>query len=313
MERLIIDTDPGVDDAHAIMMAAAHPGAKIEAITAVAGNVSLEHTVRNALTIVEAVEQDIPVYAGCDGPLIYSSEDASQWHGQDGLGDANLRPKTRPVESEHAAVALVRMVNEAPGEYTLVALGPLTNIAIALKLDPTLPHKIKRLLDMGGAVSAHGNTRNVSAEFNIYADPEAAYIVFEAWHQAHKIIELVDWEVTARHSISPATMDKWMSMTTPKARFFQKLSAMTVQNVLQATRGTMALFDADPLTMAVALEPDCVVRAEKHYVTIETNGRYTRGQTTVDWLRRTGHHANASIILEVNQQRFLDLIEQSLV
>ncbi|MCB8944153.1 MAG: nucleoside hydrolase [Ardenticatenaceae bacterium] len=339
MERLIIDTDPGVDDAHAIMMAAAHPGAKIEAITAVGGNVGLEHTVRNALTIVEAIGQDIPVYAGCDGPLMSAGEDAAHVHGSDGLGDAGLRPQSRTAEKEHAAVALVRMVNESPGELTLVAIGPLTNIAVALKLDPMLPYKIKRFVDMGGAVSSHGNTPNVSAEFNIYADPEAAHIVFAAWHEANRVIELIDWEATARHGIPLAMMNKWMALDTPKARFFQKLSAATMAYVLKLSGGDFsfgedlpdsgaannphkednplheqrkALYDADPLAMAVALEPSCVVRAAKRYVTVEVNGRYTRGQTTVDWLNRSGQPANVSIIMEVNHQRFLDLIEQSL-
>lgn len=313
MERLIIDTDPGVDDAHAILMAAAHPHAKIEAIMAVGGNVGLEHTTRNALTIVEAIGQDIPVYAGCDGALLSSGEDAAHVHGFDGLGDVGLRPQTRQMEKEHAAMALVRMVNENPDVYTLVAIGPLTNIAVALKLDPALPHKIKRFVDMGGAVTAHGNTPNVSAEFNIYADPEAAHIVFEAWHNSGRLIELIDWEVTARYGIPLPLMEKWMALETSLGKFFQKLSAATVQYVLGLTRGDKALYDADPLAMMVALEPDSVLRAEERYVMIETDGRYTRGQTTVDWLNRLKQAPNASIIMEVNQERFYTLIEQSLM
>ncbi|MEZ4595130.1 MAG: nucleoside hydrolase, partial [Chloroflexota bacterium] len=196
MEKLIIDTDPGVDDAQAILMAAAHPNATIAAILAVGGNVGLEHTLRNALTLVEVVEQDIPVYAGCSKPLVIFQEDAADVHGQDGLGDVGLVPQTRTAESEHAALALVRLANESPGEYTLVAIGPLTNIAVALTLDPTLPEKLKRFVVMGGAVTAHGNTSNVSAEFNIFYDPEAAHVVFEAWEAHGGLIELVDWEAT---------------------------------------------------------------------------------------------------------------------
>ena len=184
MERLIIDTDPGVDDAQAILLAAAHPNAKIEALMTVGGNVGLEHTTRNALAIVEQIQQDIPVYEGCDGPLVMFSEDAADVHGDDGLGDCGIRPQERTKMGEHAALAHVRLINESPGEYTLVAIGPLTNIAVALKLDPTLPEKVKRFVVMGGAVTAHGNTSNITAEFNIFADPEAAHVVFEAWGAA---------------------------------------------------------------------------------------------------------------------------------
>ncbi|MCP4419280.1 MAG: nucleoside hydrolase, partial [Chloroflexi bacterium] len=193
---------PGVDDAQAILMAAAHPNATIAAILAVGGNVGLEHTLRNSLTLVEMVGQEIPVFPGCDKPFVIFQEDAAFVHGQDGLGDVGFVPKTRQPETEHAALALTRMANEAPGAYTLVAIGPLTNIAVALKLDPALPTKLKRLVIMGGAVTAHGNTSNVSAEFNIYHDPEAAHVVFEAWGQSGKIIELIDWEATLRHGIS---------------------------------------------------------------------------------------------------------------
>ncbi|HFC12442.1 MAG TPA: nucleoside hydrolase, partial [Anaerolineae bacterium] len=170
MQRLIIDTDPGVDDAQAILMASAHPNCKIEALMVVGGNVGLAHTVRNALTLVELVGQDIPVYAGCGEPLIGFQEDAAFVHGKDGLGDAGMRPKVRQAEQEHATNALIRMVTAEPNTFTLAAIGPLTNIALAVKLDPMLPHKINRFVVMGGAVTGKGNTGNFSAEFNIYHD-----------------------------------------------------------------------------------------------------------------------------------------------
>ena len=158
MERIIIDTDPGVDDAHAIMMALAHPNVKVEALTVVGGNVGLHHTVANACKILDVMGADVPVFAGCERPLIYETKDAAQVHGSDGLGDAGLPTSSRKVEAEHAAVALVRMVNENPGELTLVAIGPLTNVAVALKLDPELPQKFKHFVVMGGTIVAKGNT-----------------------------------------------------------------------------------------------------------------------------------------------------------
>ncbi|MGB1253023.1 MAG: nucleoside hydrolase [Candidatus Promineifilaceae bacterium] len=311
MQRLIIDTDPGVDDAQAILMAAAHPNTKIEALLAVGGNVGLEHTVRNALALTEVVGQDIPVFAGCGPPLVMFQEDAAGWHGADGLGGASFEPATRRVESEHASLALIRMANESPNELTLAAIGPLTNIALALKLDPELPHKLKRFVVMGGAVTAQGNTSNVSAEFNIFYDPEAAHIVFEAWAKAGLIIELVDWEATVRHCIPETIIERCEAMDTPKAEFFRNLTRRSIGLTIER-EGRKFLYAADPLAMAVVLEPDIVTQAEQHHLTVELQGAYTRGQTVVDWRNRLGKTPNVNIVLEIDRERFYALVVNSL-
>ncbi len=310
MERLIIDTDPGIDDAQAILMAAAHP-TKIEAIMAVGGNVGLEHTLRNALALTEIVGQDIPVYPGCDRPLVMFQEDAAFVHGTDGLGDVGIVPQRHQAQTEHAANALIRLVNDVPNEFTLVAIGPLTNIAVALMLDPDLPHKLKRLVIMGGAVTAHGNTASVAAEFNIYYDPEAAHVVFDAWAKASQLIEVIDWEATIRHVIPGDTLKRWLAFNTPKSEFFQKITANLIKWIVE-NRGQHMLYAADPLAMAVALEPDIVTRSEQHHLSIELVGTQTRGQTVVDWQDRLGKKANANIVLEVDIERFGALMEQGL-
>jgi purine nucleosidase len=308
MKRIIIDTDPGVDDAHAIMMAFAHPGVKVEAITTVAGNVGLARTTANACTILDLLEADTPVFAGCASALVdLGSEDAAHVHGGDGLGDAGFPPSGRPVEEEHAADALVRLANESPGELTLITIGPLTNLAVALKLDPHLPEKFETLFVMGGAIWSKGNTVNVSAEFNIYADPEAAHIVFDAWPE----LTLASWEATMAHGFSPELVQKWLAMDTDRARFFSKITADVIDFITNMV-GQPMLFGADALAMAVMLEPDIVQKAERHHVTIELNGRTTRGQTTVDWSDRSGHSPNVNVILEVNQARFDELLEMGL-
>lgn len=312
MQRLIIDTDPGVDDAQAILLASAHHGTKIEAILTVGGNVGLAHTTRNALAIVEAIGQDIPVYAGCDGPLVHFGEDAAWVHGADGLGDSGIVPASRRVEPLHAAQALVQMVNEEPGAFTLVAIGPLTNIALALKLDPELPMKVGRFVDMGGAVTGKGNTSNVVAEFNIFADPEAAHIVFEEWAEAGQMIEVVDWEATARHGIPLTLVEKWRGLRTQRAAFFNAVSSRSLDVVAQKF-GRTAMLSADALALAVVVDPDCVVRAESRYLVVETGGRYARGQTIVDWNGRMGKPSNASIVLDVDLDRFHALFEAGLM
>jgi purine nucleosidase len=308
MKRFIIDTDPGVDDAHAIMMALAHPEARVEAITTVAGNVDLERTTANACKILDVFEANIPIYPGCSSALIgIGNKDAAEFHGEDGLGDCGYPASERRVEVEHASAALVRLANDSPGELSLIAIGPLTNLAVALKLDPNLPGKFKELFIMGGAIYARGNTPNMSAEFNIFADPEAAHIVFGAWPQ----FTLVSWETTMAHSFSPETVQRWLAMETARGQFFQRITKNVI-GILEGIFGQPVLLGADALAMAVLLEPDIVQKADQHYLTVELNGRTTRGQTVVDWMDRGGQPANANIVLEVDQARFEELLEMGL-
>lgn len=309
MEHLIIDTDPGIDDALAILMAGVHPQTQIEALLTVAGNVSLNHTTRNAGIILDQLNLDVPIYAGCAEPFVGDGTDAAYVHGHDGIGNTGFT-SSRASQPEHAALALLNLVNAHPGHYTLVALGPLTNIAVALKLDPQLPHKLKRLVMMAGAVSAHGNMQ-VCTEFNVYADPDAAHVVFNAWAQTGRLIELIDWEVTMRYGFTAEMQAQWAQMGTTKSDFFTAVSAHANQFIAQH-RGRTTQYYADPVAMSVALEPDIVTKYEDHYVAVELNGRLTRGQTITDWENRTGHPPNTRIIMALNGERLFQLVEQAL-
>lgn len=306
MRRLVIDTDPGVDDAHAIMMAFAHPEAQVEALTTVAGNVSLERTTANVCTILDVLEQDVPIYAGCDRPLLMRPTDASYVHGKDGLGDSGHPPSKRRVAGEHAVNALVRLANELPGELTLVAIGPLTNLALATRLDPKLPDKYRRLVVMGGAIRGMGNVMP-SAEFNVYTDPEAAAIVFDAWPG----LTLVSWETTLAHGLTLKQVETLMAVDSPRAAFFRRITQRTIEYIHQVL-GRHELLMPDGLAVAVALEPDIVRNVEAHYVQVELAGRHTRGQTTVDWFDRAGQAPNVSLVLEMDTQRVWDLMRAAL-
>jgi len=306
MNRFVIDTDPGVDDAHAIMMACAHPDAHIEAITTVAGNVALALTTANACTILDVLAQDVPVYAGCSRALVASTSDASYVHGKDGLGDSGYPPSSRKVSEEHAVNALIRLANESPGELTLVALGPLTNLALATRLYPALPKKYRRLVVMGGSIHGTGNITS-TAEFNIYTDPEAAAIVFEAWNG----LTLISWETTIEHSFSVAQIESLMAMDSPHARFFQRISRRTIE-YMREFMGREAMFAPDALAVAVALEPGIVRKAEKHYVQVELAGQYTRGQTMVDWFDRPQFTPNINLVLEVDAARLWELMQAAI-
>ncbi len=300
MTRLIIDTDPGVDDAHAILLGFAHPDAQIEAICTVAGNVSLERTTANACTILDVLGVDVPVYPGCDGAIIRAPHDAAYVHGDDGLGNSHYPPARHQPESEHAVLALIRLANESPGELTLCAIGPLTNLALATRLDPSLPQKYKRLVVMGGAIRGMGNmAANPSAEFNAWTDPEAAAIVFENWPG----LELVSWETTMAYGIPPEDVDKLMSAPTPRGEFFRKITRNTLEMIERLLNRKM-LFAPDPLAVAIAIEPDLVRHSERRYVQVEPSGSSTRGQTTVDWFGLTQREPNINLILEVDRDRF---------
>ena len=179
---LLIDTDPGVDDALALLMAFNDPRFDVVGLTIAAGNVGLDHTVANALKLCEVCGVDVPVFPGADAPMVHPARDAAYVHGRDGFGDTGYVPASRQAEAEHAALAILRLSHEHAGKLLLVALGPLTNVALALKLDPTLPSRIARCVIMGGSVTAHGNI-TPAAEFNIAFDPEAAHIVCSAFPQ----------------------------------------------------------------------------------------------------------------------------------
>lgn len=303
MKRLVIDTDPGVDDAQAIMMASAHPDAKIEALTTVSGNVSLSLNTANACKILDVLEESAPIYAGCEYALVEQAPNASFVHGSDGLGDCDIPTSSRKVEDEHAVNALVRLGNQFPGELSLVALGPLTNIAMAVRLDPELPSKYKELIVMGGAIYAKGNTHITTSEFNVYKDPEAAAIVFENWPE----FTLVSWETTMDHGLNVDKLKKLQESDSPRGQFFNKISVKTIAFIQEVLKREM-LFAADPLAMAVALEPDIVTESEKRFIQVELIGKASRGQTIVDWNGTTEKNPNANIVLKVNEDRFFELL-----
>ncbi|MCW0437627.1 nucleoside hydrolase [Xanthomonas sacchari] len=298
---LLIDTDPGVDDALALLMAFADPRHEVVGLTIAAGNVGLRHTVRNALKLCEvAGREDVPVFAGCADPLLHPSVDAGHVHGQDGFGDVDLPPAARGAEAEHAALAILRLSHQYAGRLLLVALGPLTNIALALKLDPTLPQRVGRFLVMGGAITCHGNI-TPAAEFNIAFDPEAAHIVFKAFPH----IEVADWEATVAHGLPHREVEQWLAVDVPKARFYELISRKT-RLWSEDARGEH-WYAADALAMAWALQPDGAEEVQARPMQIELSGVHTRGATLVDWNRQLGLPDNATMLIRYDHSRFLGL------
>ena len=308
--HLIIDTDAGVDDAQAIMLALAHPGVHVAAITTLTGNVHVDKVVPNVFTVLDVMGADVPVYRGAAHPLVTGYWQPEEGiHGSDGLGNLQNRPPTtRHEEPEPAALALVRLANEQPGHYTLVTLGPLTNVALACRLDPDFPLKIKRFVFMGGSISAIGNTPAITAEYNFYCDPEAARLALGAFADA----TMLSWEATMRNALNWDLYDQLAAINTTRGHFFRDITAVTSTFLRKLDLPGSAYMLPDPLAMAAALEPELVRESERHYVTAETGGTLTRGQGIVDYLQLTRQPANVDIIMAMDMDGIYALYERML-
>jgi purine nucleosidase len=289
MRSFLIDTDTASDDAVAILMALAAPDVRVAALTIVAGNVSAAQGARNALLTCEIAGVDIPVYLGADAPLIRAHLDAHWFHGADGMGDQGFAAPKRAPESGHAVDALIAHAAAEPG-LTLVTLGPLTNIALALARDPRFADNVGRCVVMGGAPCCEGNV-TPAAEYNIWVDPEAARRVF----RSKLPIEMVGWHVSRGAAVlSDAECDDLLKLGTPKARFAIACNARARAAYFLQT-GERGLSLADPTAMAVALDRAAGTSWRRHRVEIECASELTRGMTVVDRLNVTQDDNNRPI------------------
>jgi inosine-uridine nucleoside N-ribohydrolase len=270
--RVIIDTDPGVDDAFALLLAMRSPELKIEGITAVAGNVPLELTLPNALRMVEiAGRTDIPVAAGAKAPLLRRLVTAAYAHGENGLGGAVFpEPTTKPAP-EPAAEFIRSVIRKYPKEVTLITVGPLTNVAAALNSDPELASLVKGVVMMGGSLS--GGNITPAAEFNIYVDPEAARIVF----QSGIPVTMVGLDVTRRTSLTDEHVRVLEAAQNPVSQAAAKIARHAIDH--NRERGFLVGPNMhDSLAVAAFLDPS-ILKWKEYYVDVETTGELTAGQT----------------------------------
>src|SRR5215831_4649999 len=244
----LIDTDTASDDAVALIMALKASDLRVAAITTVAGNVNLEQATRNALYTVELCEARVPVYAGAAKPLLRVHQDATWFHGRDGLGDHGYQPSRREPEA-HAVEAIIDTI-EANEGLVLVTLGPLTNIALALAKRPEIAGKVSRCVVMGGAPCCEGNV-TPAAEFNIWVDPEAARIVFHSGLR----IELIGWQLCrGEAALNPAEIQSISGWPSERARFAIASNSFARQAFMTQT-GENGICLPDPVAMAIALDP----------------------------------------------------------
>ena len=301
-QRIIIDTDPGQDDAIAILLALASPELDVLGITAVAGNVPLALTERNARALVELAGRDTPVRAGAEAPLERALVTAEHVHGKTGLDGWDVPEPARALAPGHAADWIADTVlGEPEGSVTLVCLGPLTNAALALKRAPQIAARLERIVLMGGGYFEGGNITPM-AEFNIYVDPEAADVVFRAG--APLVVAPLD--VTHKALLPRAFIDGLSASGTPVGRacagmlgFYERFDV----EKYGSTGGPLH----DPCTIAWLLRPDLFTGRDCH-VAVETRSELCRGATSVDWWGVTPHMSNAHVLGDVDADGLFSLI-----
>ncbi|SEK91063.1 nucleoside hydrolase [Jannaschia helgolandensis] len=305
--KIIIDTDPGQDDAVAILLALASPELQVLGLTAVAGNVPLDLTARNARIVCELARRpDVPVFAGCDRPLARDLVTAEHVHGKTGLDGPQMAEPTMPLQDIHAVDFIIETLRaEAPGTVTLCPLGPLTNIATAFRRAPDIVARVQRIVLMGGAYFEVGNI-TPAAEFNIYVDPEAAKIVFAAGapitvlplDATHKALTTAD-RVQAFRDLGTEVG----RMVAAWADFFERFD--------KEKYGSAGAPLHDPCVIAWLLKPDLFTGREIN-VEIEVDSPLTRGMTVADWWRVTDRPANALFIGDVDADGFFSLLTERL-
>lgn len=304
--RLLIDTDTAADDAVAILMALRAPGTDVVALTTVAGNVSLDQATRNALLTLEVADRaEIPVHMGAAAPLAHELEFASNVHGDDGLSGSS-RPARGAPHRDPALDATLAHLRAAGPDLTWVALGPLTNLAHAIETDADACRRVRRVVVMGGVGDGVGNV-TPAAEFNFWADPQAAHVVLTAGLP----VRLVGWDISRRDSlVSDADLAALRASGDPAAAFAVAVTRCLYE--FSSTHHHPGFMDLpDPVAMAAALAPEHATWADR-WADVETEGRLTRGALVVDHLGTSGNEPNIELCTHYEPERFRALLHELL-
>lgn len=303
--KIILDCDPGHDDAMAILLALGSPEIDLLAITTVAGNQTLDKTTLNARRICTvAGALDVAIAGGCDRPLLRPLLTAPEIHGESGLDGPSFGEPAVPLQPQHAVDLILETVKANPGEVTLVPVGPLTNIAMALRKDPTLAGNVREVVLMGGSYT-RGNT-TPAAEFNIFVDPEAAEIVFTSGMP----ITMVGLDLTHQALATPEVLRRIEGIGSPLSRV-----VVDMLRFYQAAYGAQQGFGSppvhDPCAVAAVAIPH-TVRCKEAHVAVETAGRWTSGMTVVDFDLGEDRLANARVATELDVKSFWDMMVDAL-
>lgn len=304
-QKIIYDCDPGHDDAVALMLAANHPDLELLGVTVVAGNQTLDNTCRNACHVLQWIgRSEIPVYAGCGRPMVREQITAGDIHGKTGLDGPVFPPLHKTAEAQHAVQFLIRTLLESDGDITVVTSGPMTNLAMAMRLEPGITERIRRIVLMGGSYT-NGNV-TPAAEFNIIADAEAAYICFTSGRP----ITMIGLDVTRKVLCYPETIQRMAKADTCASRLFVDLMkhfCKTQKEVFGWEGGPLH----DPVTIAYLLEPQLITTKPMN-VQIDLRSTQSYGRTNCDCFGYLGLPATADIAVDIDVEGFWDLVEAGL-
>ena len=290
---VIIDCDPGCDDTAALLLAFRCPEFDIRAVTTVSGNVSLDKTTYNALRVTEVIGTDVPVHAGADRPMFREPVYAPHVHGEDGLLGIGLPAPKKTASSVHAWDAIYREAEAQKGELEIIAVGPLTNLGIALAKYGDLAEKIKRIVIMGGA--AQGGNVTPCAEFNIYVDPEAADLVMKSGIP----LCVCGLDVTLKAYLTAAEIREIKALGTPQGSLFAAVTEQNCEKVFCPAGAPLH----DPAAVLFAAYPD-LFTAQRCWMRVETAGELTRGKTVTDCWSDAQKEANVDLVLDLDREKF---------
>jgi purine nucleosidase len=300
-KRIILDTDPGIDDSLAILLALASPEISLEGLSVVHGNSSTEQGTINALSVLELAQAShIPVYRGCELPLVQPSLLAPETHGDQGIGYAKLPAPLNQSKNQKGSDYLIEKIMSSPGEITLVCIGPLTNLALAIRQEPRIVKNVKEVFIMGGAIRHEGNTTPL-AEFNTYVDPHAAHIVFHSGMP----ITLTPLDVTYQCIFLKDDLNRLLKIESPITKFISDATRfyMEFHDEYQKIEGCVI---NDPLTMALTFMPE-LCDYQELYVDVDLSGGVSMGKTFADFYHMTGKPANMKVALGVRPRDFMEL------
>ena len=302
--KIILDCDPGHDDAVAIMLAAREPSLELLGVSVVAGNQTLENTQRNARNVLQWLGADIPVYAGCDRPMVRDKVIAADIHGSTGLDGPVFPPLTKKLEPEHAVQFLIRSLLESEGDITVVTTGPMTNLAMAMRLEPKITEKIRRIVLMGGSFT-NGNV-TPAAEFNILADAEAASVCF----RSGRPITMVGLDVTRKALCYPEIVERMGRIGNRASNLFVALMGhfcKTQKQIFGWEGGPLH----DPVTIAYLIDPEVLVTKPMN-VQIDIRSTQSYGRTNCDYYGYQKLPPTADVAVDIDVARFWDIVETGL-
>ena len=298
--KLILDTDPGIDDALAFILLKAMPEISLQAITVTHGNTSVEKCTTNALKLVELLGMtDVPVAMGATEPLVKTLSVAEETHGDTGLGHAVLPNPTTSISKSNAANLIIDIVNANPGEITILCIGPVTNLALALLKEPTLRKKIKNVVSMAGTIHYPGNA-TPSSEYNVFCDPESFDILLRSGID----LTIVPLDVTYQCLFTKAHVERLAGAREDIRNFIDRSTAFYMEFHAEY-QGIQGCAINDPLAAAILVKPD-LVKLRDYYVDIELHGEFTTAKISADHFNASGKAPNAKVAMEVDVDAFMD-------